>query len=197
MKILQLKTYPFSELSTKAKTKVIKNWNHNINSINECSYQEIIEQAANIIGVKVVNWSIDIYTKYFELEFDPCYYPEQIKSLTGTRLYKYIHNFIIPQITIAEPNDNDGYIWLRDDYYGDDGAQYIFSKMLDFNPKENKNTTYEMLSFAVIDYIFDMWQTDAQYREFEEYLAEYFNQNEYLFDIESNIINQRLFKEVA
>ena len=98
MRTLEINLYKFDELSDEAKEKAIKNYKNEYCEEIGTFWQEdnfnSIKAILNFFDVKIKNYEIDFSSaarSFINWEFTS-EYNEEIKNLSGSRLYKYLQN---------------------------------------------------------------------------------------------------------
>ena len=189
MKTIKINLYRFEELSEEAKEKAIENYkNDNIETLG-VSWQEenfeSIKAVLNFFDVKIKNWSIDYSSaacSFIDWEFKS-EYNEELKNLSGARLFKYILNNYIDKKTgslnsVFDGKHDDGRCLFTG--YCADGD--IIAPIIEFLQKPTKYINFKDLISDVISAGLQYIENDYNYQNSDEAITEELLNSDFYFN---------------
>ena len=195
MKTLEIKLYSFDELSDEAKNKAIQNYKKEY-----CEEIGTFWQEENFNSIKAILNFFDVKIKYFEIDFSSAArsfinweftsdYSEELKNLSGSRLFKYILNNYIGKKTGSFDSVFDGKHdmgrCLFTGYYADHDIIY---PVIEFLEKPTKSINFEDLINNVIYAGLNYIEKDYNYQNSDEAIIDDLLANNLYFNASGKII---------
>lgn len=188
MRIVEVKVYEFDELSEKAKERAVEKYNY---PEPDVSIWKIIKEFETHFGLKVESRDLE---RYFKIRFDNDDY-DDICSLTGERLYRYIQNNFhdtlyekkayrivrdhiytgkkrVSRIMYEETECPFTGLWLDD---------FLLDPIREFMNKIEYGITFEELMERSVSNLVSGYKEYMEYLESEEHFAEDCEANGYEF----------------
>lgn len=194
MKTRTINIYEFSELSEGAKENALRQYRESQTEVfwMDKTIQSLKSLFENCNGISLKDWSLGEYQSWIRVEFTN----DEVEKFSGKRAMAWIENNLLSNIRISYYGNKRKELRQYGKYYyaglikpcpftgycADDD-------LLDDLLKEIKSgtdlkTAFEGLASIVQKIIQNEWE----YQQSEEYIAEYFEANEYKFDEDGNII---------
>ena len=195
MKTLEIKLYSFDELTKDAKQKAIENYKNDHCETLGTFWQEenfeSIKAVLNFFDVKIKNWSIDYSSaarSFIDWEFTS-EYDEELKNLSGARLFKYIQNNYIGKKTGSFNSVFDG---KHDEgrclFTGYCADHDIISPIVEFLEKPTKYINFEDLINDVIYAGLQYIENEYNYQNSDEAITYELLNSDYYFNSSGKII---------
>lgn len=210
MKVKQIKTFSFGELSEEAKEHAMQQYSEGQTEfLLVYGWQEILDKFCSIFPIKWKDW--DIYQGiYYDCNID-----DDINKLEGVRLMKYIINnfdYVLfkgrfigsiknkvyhPRIKSKKLSNGKYFnayyskvFFVSDcNLTGDYGDYEILKPIYDFL----KNPQYGISLSDILEDCLESWLIGAKHdyedQQSEEYLADFFNANDYVFLENGEVFN--------
>ena len=195
MKTINVNLYTFEELSQEAQKTAIENYKNDYCETIGTFWQDenfnSIKAVLTFFDVKLKNWSIDYWSAArswidWELNLD---YDDEIKNLSGARLFKYLQNNYVDRRTgsfnsIFDGKPDNGRCLFTG--YCADGD--VIAPVIEFLERPTKNINFEDLINNIIYAGLKYIETDYDYQISDEAIKEEIINNDLYFNAEGREI---------
>lgn len=196
METIKINLYKFEELTEEAKNKAIENYkNDNFETLGEYWQEE------NFNSFKAILTFFDVKIKDFEIDYSSAArsciyweftseYDEELKNLSGARLFKYIQNNYIGKKTGSFNSVFDGKHdkgrCLFTGYCADHATIY---PIVEFLEKPTKYINFEYLINDVISAGLQYIENEYNYQNSDEAITDELLNSDFYFNASGKIIN--------